>query len=335
MSQDILSLEQNKQNKNVIKVSDQAEFTSEGQRQNLMTTGNLSSRLMNTKIVRIHIGTKCACVQGCRKMFFEINTISRRDDKDRRNENETPLFYAEEKLNCFLCQDFKTTFEFFDAMTNELFSLSQIRDPPIKKDECCKDKYIILPSVYNFKVNNISDISIINRYDSRSFYRTYDYLGQSLYKIGEPFIEIETSCSECFCNCILSLPCCCCCDCKCDNKKSNCCDCSKLSDCCCCCCCCCCSDCYTDVKEIDTDKRIYIDIFNMIDQSVGKFAKYVNKTNVCCSEIELFYEVYFPPDSNELIRLALIAQILFFIKFHQNYFGVLPGSRNNLEQFIN
>ena len=52
-------------------------------------------------------------------------------------------------------------------------------------------------------------------------------------------------------------------------------------------------------------------------------------------ERQFFYEVYFPPDADELTRLALIDQILFFVKFGTNYFGILPGSRDNLDQFIN
>lgn len=340
---DIIQLNENKK----VYVEMNQPTVSVEQRQNFLSIpndGSITSRLMNTKIVRIHIGTKCACVQGYKKLFFKINTISRRDDLQPQNENELPLFYAEEKLDCcscFSCVPFNITIELFDANTMQLFSVSQIRENATKIDECCGDNYLILPNIYNYKVNNINDQSIIRRYDTRSFYRTYDHLGQSHYKIGEPYVEKETSCSDCFCKCILSLPCCCCCDCSCDEKKQK--D-SKCCDCCCCCCCCCsddkggccccnCSD-SKEVKEID-DKRIYIDIFNMSDQNVGKFAKYFNKTGVCCPEIEMFYEVYFPPDSNEMVRLALIAQILFFIKLNKNYFGILPGSRYNLEQFIN
>jgi hypothetical protein len=92
------------------------------QRQNLYD-GDLTSRLMNTKIVRIRIGTRCACVKGCKKNYFEINTITRRDDKDRRNENEMPLFYAEENTDCKICgccMPFQITIELFDAKTKEL-----------------------------------------------------------------------------------------------------------------------------------------------------------------------------------------------------------------------
>lgn len=72
----------------------------------------------------------------------------------------------------------------------------------------------------------------------------------------------------------------------------------------------------------------------MADQNVGKFVKYINILGFCCPQIEMFYEIYFPPDANEQIRLALIGQILFFIKLNKNIFGYLPGSNYNIEQFI-
>ena len=298
------------------------------QRQNLeifQYDGDLTSRLMNTKIVRIRIGTRCAFVKGCKKNYFEINTITRRDDKDRRNENEIPLFYAEENTDCKICgccMPFQITIELFDAKTKELVCKSQVRELDKYIDDCCGDKYYILSNIYNYKINNRMDESIIYRYDTRSIYRTYSHLGQNLYKIGKPYIKKETTCGEDCCNCIKSCCCCCCCDCSTREEKKGCC----LG---CCCCCCNCSD-----KVENFDKRTYIDIFTMDDQNVGKFAEYINNMGLCAQE-EMFYEVYFPNDSNEQIRLALIGQILFFIRFNINLFGILPGSRYNLEQFIN
>jgi len=327
----------------------QIEFTRNTvtQRQNLevfQNDGSLTSRLMNTKIVRIRIGTRCACIKGCRKMYFEINTIDRRDDKDRRNENETPLFYAEENTDCKLCcQPFEITIELFDANNKQLVCKSQIREYNKYIDECCGDKYYILSNIYNYKINNVTDVSTIHRYDTRSIYRTYSHFGQHLYKIGKPYIKKETTCSEDCCNCITSLPCCCCCDCSGgeDKKGCECKLCKGCCDCCCCCCsknskCCCCCCCCNSAEEFEkfNDKRIYIDIFTMTDQNVGKFAEYINNLGLCAQE-EMFYEVYFPPDSDEQIRLALIGQMLFFIKLNRNFFGILPGSRYNLEQFIN
>lgn len=333
------------QNQNAQVEGNQNEFTgySVTQRQNFVTypnDGSITSRLMNTKIVRIRLGKRCACVKGCRKMYFEVNTITRRDDNDRRNENETPLFYAEENTDCSFCSSckpFEITIELFDANTRELVCKSQIRELSQKVDECCGDKYLILSNIYNYKVNNITDSSTIHRYDTRSFYRTYSHSGQNLYKIGQPYIKKETTCGEDCCACISSCCCCCCCcDCKGgEGKKAECCECCE---CCCCCCgskkskCCCCGD-KVEVEAIN-DKRTYIDIFTMTDQNVGKFAEYINKLGLCCSEADMFYEVYFPHESNEQIRLALIGQILFFIQFSTNYFGILPGSRYNLEEFI-
>lgn len=304
--------------------------------------GSLTSRLMNTKIVRIYPGTACACVTGCKKLIFDVNTISKRDDIERKNENELPLFHVEEKTQChLLCPPFEITFELFNANNlNELFSTSQITSMPTLVKHCCKDSYLILPAVFNYRANAINDKSIISRYDTRSFYRTYDYMGVNYYKIGKPYIPKETSCCKCFCNCISNIPCCFCFKlCLCDDNDEKCgcnCNCKRGEPCksnFCCCCCCCCNGICCSTKGIILDKRIYIDIYNMSDQPVGKFAHYVDGAG-CCKNALDFYEVYFPPDANELLRLALIAQIFYFIKFQQNYFGVLPGSRINLEQFI-
>ena len=271
---------------------------------------SLTSRLMNTNIVRIHSDTICACVPGYKKLIFNINSISRVDDLIRWNENEVPLFYAEEKLDCGFCcfsscDTPKITFELFDPNTKGLFSKSEIIGLNIRVDECCRDSYIQLQSIINAKMG---DMSTVNRYDTRSFYRTYDYLGQSLYKIGWPYIEKEPSCCDCSLSCIFSsLPCCCCCMCL-----AECCDCKK-------------GDSIDDIRK-------YVDIFNMNDQSVGKFALYYEKQ--FCNETK-FYEIYFPPNSNEMIRLALIAQIIFLVKLGNPIFWTLPGSRNNVEKFMN
>ena len=292
--------------------------------------GSITSRLLKTKIVRIYPGTASACVNGCKKLVFNINTISRRDDQDRRNENELPLFYAEEVVVCeFLCINCNPdsiTFNIHDPNTRALYSKSTIEQLPTKIDSCCDDTYYILKNIENYKISATFDKSSVRRYDTRSFYRTYDYMGQSYYKIGEPYIPKETSCCRSLLNCITCIPCCCCFKiCLCDDEKKN-------SDCCCCCCCCCCGD----KVQVYDDKRIYIDIYNMNGVPVGKFAHYFEKGFCCCKSTEDFYEVYFPPDANELLRLALIAQIIFFVKTGKLfYFALLPGNRDNIEQFIN
>ena len=336
----MLKLEQNKIN---IQTSQENQLsrTSLVKNQNFtsaLKNSPLTSRLMNTNIVRIHSDTICACVPGYRKLIFNINSISRVDDLNRGNENEVPLFYAEEKLDCGFCcfsscATPKITFELFDPNTKGLFSKSEIIGLDTRVAECCRDSYFRLQSIFNSKMG---DMSAVNRYDTRTFYRTYDYLGQSFYKIGWPYIEKEPSCCEdCSLSCIFSsLPCCCCCVCL-----ASLCDCKKVGeggkkeckcDCCSCCCCCC----YPEVAKGDVivDIRKYVDIFNMSDQSVGKFAFYYEKQ--FCNETK-FYEIYFPPDSNEMIRLALIAQIIFLVKLGNPIFWTLPGSRNNVEKFMN
>ena len=309
---------------------------------------DINSRLMNTKYVRIYPDT------GCSKNIFTINTVSGRDDKERKNENEQPLYIAEERTHCDIlcfgcCAPYEITFELYDITNNakELFSISKITQKRTEISECCKPTYFILPPVYNYKVNNQNDQSNISRYDTRSFYRTYDYMGQNRYKIGEPYVPPESNCYQdscccCCCRCIASCfgGCCKCDDCctQSEKKETKCCDCKNCcGGCCCriCCCCCCCCDDKSEDKEYIIDKRIYIDIFNMQDQMVGKFAKLYEPGCCCCVKREFFYEVYFPPDANELLRLALIAQILYFVKFKQKLFGVLPGSRDGIEQWIN
>ncbi len=50
-----------------------------------------------------------------------------------------------------------------------------------------------------------------------------------------------------------------------------------------------------------------------------------------------FYEFYFPPDTNEMLRLALIGQIIYLAKFKGTgmiAFATLPGSRDNIEHFM-
>ena len=74
----------------------------------------------------------------------------------------------------------------------------------------------------------------------------------------------------------------------------------------------------------------------MNNESVGKFAYYYDRIRSCCSdpEINTFYEIYFPPDANELLKLALIGQMIFFIHFKTSMFGILPGSSENLNLFF-
>ena len=289
------------------------------------TFPNLLSRLMNTKIVRFRKKSRCACVTGCKKPFYEISTVLRIDDEHPENENEVPIFYVEEHIGCscwIFCQPIGHKFEIFEANTKELFSICETRSSGEVIKECCQDDYIILPTIYNYLAGNPDNYSTVNQYDTRSYYRTFEYSQQSYYKIGEPYVEKEQTCSECCCECILSLPCCCCCRNNSNNDQTGC-GCSCSCDCCKC-------------ESVIVDKRTYIDIFNMNNESVGKFAYYYDRIRSCCSdpEINTFYEIYFPPDANELLKLARIGQMIFIIHFKTSMFGILPGSSENLNLFF-
>lgn len=325
--QNILTLDQNlnyEQTPNS-RIPNQVNIISTDTRQNLApipvlspANGDVVSRLMNTKMVRIHSLTKCACNKGCKKPYYQVNTISRIDDINRENEQELPLFEVEENQDC--CKIEAIKFDFVDATTNQLFSASEMREFPKRISPCCDESYIDYPFIYNYKLSNRNDYSHINQYDSRSFYRTYNYSGQSYYKIGEPYVPKETTCGECCCDCITSLPCCICCRGGCSSTGGSCCSCF----------CCCCNS-----TVVELDKRTYIDIYNMTDQSVGKFVEYCDISKSCCSNTKtLFYEIYFPFDANDLLRLTFIGQMIFFLHLQQNLFGALPGSKDNLEQFI-
>lgn len=331
MSNDILTIEVNKGNRVESKEkfeNNQLNEKGNEENSNFALEKEITSRLMNTKIVRIRPGTICACNKGFKKLIFNINTISKRDDQDPNNENETPLLYAEEFIFCSClcfgsCSPEHTAFHLYAPNTKKLYSMCNLTDVWEKIEECCEEPYYKLPSIHNMKPSNGKDESLIKRYDTRSVYRTYDYLGQSHYKIGKPYVkEKEPGCCEAFLYTLSSLPCCFCFKiCICNHKEKL----LNLNGCCCCC---------RDEFGVIDDKRTYIDIFNMNDESVGKFALYFRK-GILCQNDELFYEIYFPPDANDMIRLALISQILFFHKSGGGYFGTLPGSRDNLEQFIN
>ena len=81
-------------------------------------------------------------------------------------------------------------------------------------------------------------------------------------------------------------------------------------------------------------ERSYIDIFNMSDQLEGKFA-YCNEKNKPCAKT--FFEIYFPPEANELIRISLISQCIFLFKTssfqREMFFAYLPGTKPELIKF--
>ena len=268
---------------------------------------DISSRLMTSKIIRIH-PLSSDCCKGCNQISLAINAISRIDDENPTNENETPLFRVEENTSC--CRSCTNCFKFHfyahDSNNESVLYVSEIKDKvKIINNCCCCDSYIELPDIFNYKANDSKTQSIINRHDSRAIYRTYEYLGQAYFKIGKPYEEKENNC-------------CCCCS-KVDDTQAN-------------------------LKDNDTQEkkgfcesyieRSYIDIFNMSDQLEGKFA-FCNEKNKCCSKT--FFEIYFPPEANELIRISLISQCIFLFKFpsfqRERFFAYLPGTKPELIKF--
>ena len=267
---------------------------------------DISSRLMTSKIIRIHSPSSDCCI-GCKQISLAINVISRIDDENPTNENETPLFRVEENTSgCCSCTNFfKFHFYAHDSNNESVLYVSEIKDKAkIINSCCCCVSYIELPDIFNYKANDSKTQSIINRHDSRAIYITYEYLGQAYFKIGKPYEE----------------------------KENNCCCCSKVDD------------TQANLKDNDTQEkkgfcesyieRSYIDIFNMSDQLEGKFA-FCNEKNKCCSKT--FFEIYFPPEANELIRISLISQCIFLFRFpgtrREEFFESLPGSDSDLTKF--
>lgn len=263
---------------------------------------DISSRLMNSKIIRIHPLSSDCCI-GCKQISLVINTINRIDDENPTNENETPLFRVEE--NTSFCRSCTGCFEFYfyahDSNNESVLYVSEIKDKAkIINSCCCCVSYIELPDIFNYKANDSKTQSIINRYDSRTIYRTYEYLGQAYFKIGKPYEEKE-NCS------------------KVDDTQAN-------------------------LKDNDSQEkkgfcesyieRSYIDIFNMSDQLEGKFA-YCNEKNKPFGKT--FFEIYFPPEANELIRISLISQCIFLFKTssfqREMFFAYLPGTKPELIKF--
>ena len=71
----------------------------------------------------------------------------------------------------------------------------------------------------------------------------------------------------------------------------------------------------------------------MSGQSVCKYVRFIDLSGYCCCETKiLFYEIYFPPDANEILKLALIGHLIFLFELGPNMFSLL-GSNNNLVPF--
>ena len=117
------------------------------------------------------------------------------------------------------------------------------------------------------------------------------------------------------------------------------CYCGGCRECCKCCECCECCEClYSSVSKLvkGESKRSYVDILNMSDQKVGKLVRYFDKSECCCcsSIISEFYEIYFPPDANLLLKLTFICQMIYSWDYGYFPFGLCPGTTDDLDQFI-
>ena len=183
--------------------------------------GSTSSKLANAKMVRIRMSTKCAPKDlTWKKPYYQINVISTVDDNNPKNENEVPLLEAEKTTSRF-CSG-PTEFTFYDALSKQPYSTSRYNGEFIKHNRfiCICLLYLEYPDIISNKAGKTIDISTTKCYDSRSFYRTFEYQGNAYYKLGEPYKEKppgETQCNfPCPClncqkgdDCEFICPCCC------------------------------------------------------------------------------------------------------------------------------
>ena len=250
-------------------------------------------KLANVKMVRIRFDRKCDCNECITdKPYFQINSISAIDDKNRQNENEVRLFDAEIAIP--KCCPKPLQFNLYYAQTKEPYSLCRFDGYPIKHCGfcCCKEGYYELPNMITNLLSNVMDTSITKCYDTRSFYRTYEYQGRPYYKIGYPYVKEN-----------------CCCKKKVEVKNE-------------------CGCCKEKVK------RVYANIYNMVDQCVGQYVFFYDQSGCCCcTKTETFAEVYFPSDANELLKVALVGHLLYILTIGLNIFYFLPGKKEDLPSF--
>ena len=152
--------------------------------------GSTASKLANAKMVRIRVTTKCAPSDlTWKKPYYQINVISTIDNQNPKNENEVPLLEAEKTSSRF-CSG-PTEFTFYDAQSKQPYSTSRYNGDFIKHNRCICVCLIYLeyPDIVTNKVGKTVDISTTKCYDSRSFYRTFEYQGKAYYKLGRPYVE--------------------------------------------------------------------------------------------------------------------------------------------------
>ncbi len=131
---------------------------------------------MNAKIVRFRLEKRSECnCNGCEVFILTINTVSRIDDTNPQNENEMPLFETEwAPKGC--CCDNSITYNLTIPQTKTGYGSIKLVGAPVKVNKCCGESYYNLPPIHIFRASNPNDLSIINRHDSRPFYRTFEYI---------------------------------------------------------------------------------------------------------------------------------------------------------------
>ena len=103
MSNDILTIEENKGNRVESKEkfeNNQLNEKGNEENSNFALEKEITSRLMNTKIVRIRPGTICACNKGFKKLIFNINTISSLSQDKNDNTKSGYIITENGEIDC-------------------------------------------------------------------------------------------------------------------------------------------------------------------------------------------------------------------------------------------
>ena len=78
---------------------------------------------------------------------------------------------------------------------NSPIQVAVIKDDIVKHYDCCcySEGHYEYQDIITNRIGNEMDISLTKQYDSRSFYRTFEYQGRAYYKIGKPYVK-DTNC---------------------------------------------------------------------------------------------------------------------------------------------
>lgn len=72
----------------------------------------------------------------------------------------------------------------------------------------------------------------------------------------------------------------------------------------------------------------------MSAQCVGQFVRFFDPIMACCSvKYTEFFEVYFPSDTNEMLKISLLGHFLFLIYAPEPFLWMLPGKKEDLASF--